>query len=115
MPRALAYLIKVVWLSLVLFWRLVRLRPAPDLLLVQNPPSVPTLPVCWLVCRLRGADLVVDWHNYGFSIMALTLGRRHRLVRLCRRVEMFFGRRARSAFCVTRAMSADLMANWGIA
>src|SRR4051794_24568039 len=34
-----------------------------DLLLVQNPPSLPTLQVARLVCRLRGARFVIDWHN----------------------------------------------------
>ena len=42
-------------------------------ILVQNPPSIPTL----LVARLcswfvDGAALIVDWHNYGYTIMQST-------------------------------------------
>ena len=38
--------------------------------------------VCWLLCLLRGARLVVDWHNYGFTILALAHPHTHPLVRL---------------------------------
>lgn len=58
--------------------------PTPSLLLVQNPPSIPALPMAWLAARLRGGRLVVDWHNYGFTILQLKLEapERHWLVRL---------------------------------
>jgi beta-1,4-mannosyltransferase len=58
--------------------------PRPDLLLVQNPPAIPTLPVAWMIARLRRARFVIDWHNLGYSILALRLGRRHVVVRLAR-------------------------------
>ena len=45
--------------------------PRPDLVLVQKPPAFPTLQVAWLVSRLRGARFVLDWHNLGYSILAL--------------------------------------------
>jgi len=38
-----------------LLWRV----PSPDLLLVQNPPALPTLVVAVMVARLRGARLVI--------------------------------------------------------
>ena len=34
--------------------------PRPDLVLVQNPPSMPTLAVAWAMARLRKARLVVN-------------------------------------------------------
>ena len=40
--------------------------------------------VCWLLCVLRGGRLVVDWHNYGFTILALTHPETHPLVRLAK-------------------------------
>lgn len=50
---------------------------------MQNPPSIPTLAVAWLAARLRGAALVVDWHNLGFSILSHSRGSdRHPLVRV---------------------------------
>ena len=36
--------------------------------------------VCWIVCLLRGSKLVIDWHNYGYTILGLTLGEQHILV-----------------------------------
>lgn len=50
----------------------------------QNPPGLPGMAVAWLVCVLRGSRFVVDWHNYGFTIMALSLGAAHPLVRLAK-------------------------------
>jgi hypothetical protein len=42
----------------------------PDVILVQNPPAVPTLLIAVIVTRLRGARLVVDWHNLGWAVRA---------------------------------------------
>jgi len=43
--------------------------------------------VAWLVCLLRGASFIVDWHNLGFSILAMRFpyrGESHPVVRLAR-------------------------------
>jgi len=77
---ALAALIDGIRLSVRLTLALMQL-PKFDLLLVQNPPALPTLYVAWLVSRLRGARFVIDWHNLGYSQLALRLGRRHLAVR----------------------------------
>jgi beta-1,4-mannosyltransferase len=82
--------------------------PRPDLLLVQSPPAIPTLQVAWIVSRLRRARLVIDWHNLGYTILALRLGRRHAAVRLARWLEMLFGRTADAHLCVSRGFSRFL-------
>jgi beta-1,4-mannosyltransferase len=82
--------------------------PKPDLLLVQNPPAFPMLHVAWIVARLRRARFVIDWHNLGYTILALRLGRRHLAVRLARWVEMIAGRRADAHLCVSRGFSRFL-------
>jgi len=46
----------------------------------QNPPAIPSLLVCYIVSLLRNSHLVVDWHNYGYTILGLTLGPRNKLV-----------------------------------
>lgn len=112
-PRLLAYVLKVLWQSLALFFSLMFLHK-PGHVLVQNPPSIPTLPVLWFCCLLRGSVLVVDWHNYGYSILALALGPGHLLVRICHWCEKTFGKKAKSAFCVSQAMQQDLESNWGV-
>lgn len=55
---------------------------SPLLFVSQNPPGLPAIAVAWLVCVLRGSKLVIDWHNYGYTIMVLSHGREHLLVRM---------------------------------
>lgn len=52
--------------------------------LEQNPPSIPTLLLAQLVSFLRGSKLIIDWHNTGYSILALKLGPGHPLVKIAR-------------------------------
>lgn len=63
-PRFITYFVKVIWqawfLASALFW-----ISKPKFVLVQNPPSIPSLPVCWFVTKIRRIHLIVDWHNYG--------------------------------------------------
>jgi len=84
------------------------------MLLVQNPPSIPTLFVAWAVAKLRGAILVIDWHNLGFSILAHTRGDNHPLVTLAQLYERYFGGLADKHLCVTEAMRLWLLNNFGI-
>jgi len=84
------------------------LREKPRVILVQNPPSFPTLTAAALAARWLGSGVVVDWHNYGFSLLALRLGDSHWLVRLARWYEFRAGRGARTHLCVSRAMRDDL-------
>jgi beta-1,4-mannosyltransferase len=93
--------------SLMLGAALLRV-PKPDLLLVQTPPAFPTLHVAWIAARLRGARFVIDWHNLGYTILALRLGRRHVVVRLARWVEMIAGRRADAHLAVSRGFARFL-------
>jgi len=112
-PRILYFFLKVVWQSWILFYNLLS-TPKSDFILIQNPPSIPTIPVCWLVSNLRRIPLVIDWHNYGYSILALNLGPNHPLVKISRFLEETLGRKSKLNFCVTEAMSVDLKENWGI-
>lgn len=50
----------------------------------QNPPGLPGIAVAWLVSVLRGSRLVIDWHNYGYTIMALSHSRGHPVVQLAK-------------------------------
>ena len=96
------------------FLRALMRVPRPDLLLVQNPPALPTLPVAGLVARLRKGRLVIDWHNLGYTQLAVRLGPRHPAVRLARRLETSAARLAHAHLCVSRAMSAFLDDRLGI-
>lgn len=97
-----------------LFLALRSLPNPPEMVLVQTPPALPTLPIAWLAARRAGAKLAIDWHNFGHTILALKLGARHPAVVLLRATERLFGRRGDRHLCVSRAMAAELRANWGI-
>ena len=83
-------------------------------MLVQNPPSIPTLVVACIVCFLRHTRLVIDWHNFGYSILALRLGRSHPLVHFSRLYERIFAYSAEAHLCVTNAMAGVLKREYSI-
>ncbi|XP_046859989.1 chitobiosyldiphosphodolichol beta-mannosyltransferase-like [Xenia sp. Carnegie-2017] len=62
----------------------------------------------------RQSKLIIDWHNYGYSILALTAGSGHPLVRFSQLYEHFVGQFASQNICVTEAMRNDLQKRWGI-
>ncbi len=88
--------------------------PTPDVILVQNPPAVPTLAVAWLVARLRRARFVIDWHNLSHTVLAVPLGERHRAVRALARSERRWAKRADAHLAVSAAMAEWLRRQWGI-
>uniref|UniRef100_A0A7N8Y6I7 Chitobiosyldiphosphodolichol beta-mannosyltransferase n=1 Tax=Mastacembelus armatus TaxID=205130 RepID=A0A7N8Y6I7_9TELE len=112
-PKILTYVTKVIFQSLQLLYVLLRMELQSHILM-QNPPGLPSIAVAWLVCILRGSRLIIDWHNYGYTIMALNHGQRHPVVQLAKWYEHFFGPMATHNLCVTNAMKDDLQKNWGI-
>lgn len=96
-----------------LFATLMRL-PKADVLLVQNPPAIPTLAVAWLVSRLRGSRLVIDWHNLSHTVAAIRLGESHRAVKALSRSERRWARRADGHLAVSTALAAWLAGKYGI-
>jgi len=58
--------------------------PRSDFLLVQTPPAIPTLAIAQIASYLRSQRLIIDWHNLGYTILALSLGHSHPLVRIAK-------------------------------
>jgi beta-1,4-mannosyltransferase len=116
LPRGLL-LPAAIWRAVVqalwLVWMFAAVLRKPDVILVQNPPAIPTLLVVLAAARLRGARLVVDWHNLAWAVLALGLGARHPGVSLARWYERVLGRRADAHLCVSSALAAEL-ARWGM-
>ncbi|OGQ79730.1 MAG: hypothetical protein A3F90_15365 [Deltaproteobacteria bacterium RIFCSPLOWO2_12_FULL_60_19] len=106
-------LVKIVVQAARLLWLLLFVVGKPDAVLVQNPPAVPTLMVALLSARLRSARLIIDWHNFGYTMLALKLGSSSLIVRWMRRHERALGRRADAHLCVSRAMQLELENHWG--
>jgi beta-1,4-mannosyltransferase len=84
-----------------------------------------------LVSRLRGSQVIIDWHNLGYTILAMRLGEKSRLVALAKRYvfklctgfsltsvhnrfEQYFGRSAYAHLFVTNAMKDYLVTNWDL-
>jgi beta-1,4-mannosyltransferase len=86
----------------------------PDVTLLQSPPAVPALLISLIAARLRRARLIVDWHNFGYSLLALRLGAGHPIVRVARWHERWLGRLADAHLCVSHAMQHELSTAWGI-
>lgn len=111
-------IVKALALCVQLFAALFLLRGRLHVILVQNPPALPILPVAWLVSVLRGAALVIDWHNLGFTMLAMALGKeptsKSPPVRVCKALEGWCARRAQGHMCVTRAMKAYLAREMGV-
>jgi len=101
--------------TIQLTWALLFGLERPDTVFVQNPPSVPVLLVALVVARLRSARYVIDWHNYGYSMIALRLGERSPLVLLHKWLERLCGGKADHHLCVSAAMRAQLIQRWGFA
>ncbi|KAF9478702.1 beta-1,4-mannosyltransferase [Pholiota conissans] len=98
----------------ILLWILVWIDVPPEFILVQNPPSIPTLALVQLVGRIRGSKIIIDWHNLGYSILALKLGKSHVLVRIAKSFEATFGYSAYAHLFVTRAMRNFLVKEWDL-
>ncbi|KAI5862050.1 glycosyltransferase family 33 protein [Durotheca rogersii] len=108
-PFVISGPMKVLWQV----WTLTRVlgyqTPPARWLLVQNPPSIPTLAIALLVSVLRNTHLMVDWHNFGWTILAGTKGRNHPFVKISRAYECVLGQAAPTAnITVTRAMKRQL-------
>jgi beta-1,4-mannosyltransferase len=88
--------------------------PKPDVILVQNPPAVPTLAAAWTAARIRGARLVIDWHNLSHTILAVRLGEHHRAVHALARSEKRWARRADAHITVSQSLAEWLRREWNV-
>lgn len=57
---------------------------------MQVPPAIPTLPMCWLASIRHGALFIIDWHNFAYTLMRLSMSRRHPLVSMPLLIEAAF-------------------------
>ncbi len=115
LPRPAALACKALLQLVALLWALLVATPAPSHYLLQTPPCVPTFAACQLAAALRRARLVCDWHNFGYSLMALTHRAGAPLLRAAEAYERALGRRAHAHLCVTRAMADELARpGWGV-
>ncbi|NXA37511.1 ALG1 mannosyltransferase, partial [Eudromia elegans] len=106
-PRIFQYVVKVIAQAVQLLYTMLTMD-RPSYILLQNPPGLPCIAVAWVVCLVWRSKLIIDWHNYGYTIMSLIHGRNHLLVRIAKWYEKLFGRLSDYNLCVTNAMKEDL-------
>ncbi len=86
----------------------------PDVIVAQTPPAIPTVMVAWMVARLRGSCLVLDWHNLGWTMLADRHGAGHAIVRMARMLERMSSKLADEHLAVSDALAQHLRATWGL-
>ncbi|CAE8620098.1 unnamed protein product, partial [Polarella glacialis] len=118
LPQRISFTLRAILKVGFLLWQLFVLllfrTPRTQLLLVQNPPAIPSLLLARLAAWIQAASLVIDFHNFGYSLLALKLGDRHPLVRAHLAYEQLLGQCADEAFCVTEQMKTWLADNWHV-
>ena len=87
--------------------------PKFSFLILQNPPGIPSMFVCWLVCKIRKSKFIIDWHNYGYTILKVNK-RPNFIVKIAEKYEKFFGKKSDMNLCVSQAEKRDLKKNFGI-
>ncbi len=107
LPRALfipAAALRSLWLALRIAWLLLYALPRPHAILAQNPPALPAAAVAALAARLRGAALIIDWHNLSAAMLAMRVGTEHALVRAMEQFERWLAGQAQANLCVSEAL-----------
>ncbi|AET38949.1 chitobiosyldiphosphodolichol beta-1,4 mannosyltransferase Ecym_3466 [Eremothecium cymbalariae DBVPG len=84
-----------------------------DIIMLQNPPSIPILPLAVVFKILTRTKLLIDWHNFGYSILQLKFGSfTHPLVLVSYCVEFLFSHFADYHLTVTSAMKKYLVSSF---
>ncbi|ODQ67420.1 Chitobiosyldiphosphodolichol beta-mannosyltransferase [Nadsonia fulvescens var. elongata DSM 6958] len=115
LPFVLYAIQKVLKQHLILL-KLLKKTNRPDFLVIQNPPSIPVLGVVrfFNLFISRRTRVVIDWHNFGYTILGLKLGSKHPLVFIAKYYERIFGRRAWIHLCVSVTMGRVLRTSFGL-
>ncbi|KAI6188618.1 Chitobiosyldiphosphodolichol beta-mannosyltransferase [Aphelenchoides besseyi] len=126
-PRPLQLILKTITLLFSLFYVLVfKTAFRSSLVLMQNPPGIPTMLICYLVSRFKSATFIIDWHNYTYTILQQTHSTgqqnsqrapksdKNSIIRFAHWWEGFFGSLADWNICVSNMMRNDLKTRWNI-
>ncbi|XP_066913901.1 chitobiosyldiphosphodolichol beta-mannosyltransferase-like [Clytia hemisphaerica] len=115
LPGSLNYILKAAFISVQLFLVLFFKKSFPAFYLIQNPPTIPSLMIVSAISCLRGAIMITDWHNYGYTILSMNVkSEKHFLVKFAKWFEGFFGYFSHQNICVTKAMQVDLQSKWKV-
>ncbi len=102
----LSAFIKIIVQVFYLFYTLLTI-PRFNFLILQNPPGIPAIYICSIVCFIRRATFVLDWHNYGYTILECN-GRNKLICFIAKLYEHLYGHSSHINFCVSDAMKKNL-------
>jgi beta-1,4-mannosyltransferase len=88
--------------------------PAYQLIIIQNPPGIPAVIVALLISVFNQSKVMIDWHNLGFSVYEISLGKSHFLVKLSYFLEKTICSLAHYHLCVSKALNAWLKVNFKV-
>lgn len=97
---------------LSLFWILILSQKMSPLthIIMQNPPSVPIVIIAKITSIIKGSIFIIDWHNFGFSILALK--QTGFVVKMYKLIERHVGKLADIHLTVTKEMKKFLKIYW---
>lgn len=97
-------------------YRLLKQFKGAEFLVVQTPPAIPMLGMARFFKMFMSprTKLIIDWHNLGYSILALKLGDSHKFVKLYRLYEKWVGSRAFIHLTVTVGLGQFLRSSFGM-
>ena len=77
-------------------------------IIVQNPPNIPVFVVLALLKQFQEVSVIVDWHNYGYSIMEANGSNSH-IVKFAKKYELTLGNWIGDVhITVSRAFAEDI-------
>lgn len=112
--RFLLLPLKLIWIFFILGIALLRNcknvgKDKDNLLILQNPPGIPTIFVCYIIAKIKGMFFLIDWHNYTFSMFG-----KNSISQLIAGFEGFCGSLSDLNLCVSNTMKDDLLKRWNI-
>ena len=115
LPKYPNFLLKAVYNSLCLAFTILFkcYMTKYSKIILQNPPSIPTLAILGILKFICNYEFIIDWHNYGYTIMKANK-QNSTFVKLCESYEFLFARLADFHFTVTESMKKDLSRRAGI-
>ena len=85
-----------------------------DVVFMQNPPSIPVMAIARICSWIRGGKMVIDFHNFGYTMLAMKFGNDHLFVKIAYEFERFWARRSDLNLSVTNAMRLWLKKTWDV-
>ena len=113
-PFIIYAIVKIISESFHLFWilflnpyKIVKLQT----IILQNPPTIPIGIISRFVCWFRAATLIIDWHNFGFTILALKI-RNQTILNIYKYVEKMLFQLSDQNLTVTKTMKKFFIDKW---